>query len=65
MTREEANKIVNSLLEKYEKDIPEASIGKTFQEMYDVEKAVPRKEALEQYQEMVKELKNMGIPFPY
>jgi hypothetical protein len=33
--------------------------------MYDVEKAVPRKEALEQYQEMVKELKNMGVPFPY
>ncbi|NOR15124.1 MAG: monomethylamine:corrinoid methyltransferase [Candidatus Aminicenantes bacterium] len=65
MTREAANKIVNSLLEKYEKDIPEASIGKTFQEMYDVEKAVPRKEALEQYQEMVKELKNMGVPFPY
>lgn len=65
MTREEANRIVNSLLEKYEKEIPEAPVGKTFQEMYDVEKAVPRSEALEQYRESVKELKNMGVPFPY
>jgi methylamine--corrinoid protein Co-methyltransferase len=65
MTRKEANRIVNSLLEKYEEDIPEAPIGKTFQEMYDVEKAVPRSEALEQYKESVKELKNIGVPFPY
>jgi len=65
LTRKEANRIVNSLLEKYEKDIPEAPLGKTFQEMYDVEKAVPRSEASEQYKETVNELKNMGVPFPY
>ncbi|MBM3294563.1 MAG: monomethylamine:corrinoid methyltransferase [Candidatus Aminicenantes bacterium] len=65
MTRIEANKIVKTLLEKYERDIPEAPIGKTFQEMYDVDKAVPRPEAAEQYREAVKELKKMGVPFPY
>ena len=65
LTRKETNKIVLSLLEKYEKDIPEAPIGKTIQEMYDMEKAVPRSEAAEQYKETVQELKNMGVPFPY
>ena len=65
MTRKEANIIVNALLEKYELDIPEAPLGKTFQEMYDVEKAVPQSDALEQYKELVKELKDMGVPFPY
>jgi len=33
--------------------------------MYDVEKAVPKKEAIEQYWDMVKELKDLGVPFPY
>ncbi|NOR22150.1 MAG: monomethylamine:corrinoid methyltransferase, partial [Candidatus Aminicenantes bacterium] len=65
MTRKDANGIVNTLLEKYEKDIPEAPIGKTLQEMYDLERAVPGDEARKQYEEMVKELKNMGVPFPY
>lgn len=65
MTRKDANGIVNTLLEKYEKDIPEAPIGKTIQEMYDLDRAVPGDEAREQYEEMVKELKNMGVPFPY
>ncbi len=65
MTRKDANGIVNTLLEKYEKDIPEAPIGKTIQEMYDLDRAVPGNEALEQYEESVEELKNMGVPFPY
>ena len=65
ITRKEANKIVIKLLEKYEKKIPEAPLGKTFQELYDVEKARPTKEAMDQYKEIVKELKNLGVPFPY
>jgi methylamine--corrinoid protein Co-methyltransferase len=65
MTRKDANGIVNTLLEKYEKDIPEAPIGKTIQEMYDLDRAVPGDEARKQYDEMVKDLKNMGVPFPY
>jgi len=65
MSRKEANRIVNALLKKYEKDIPDAPLGKTFAEMYDIEKAVPKKEAADQYREMVKELKDMGVPFPY
>lgn len=65
LSRKEANRIVNGLLKKYEKNIPDAPIGKTFREMYDVEKAVPKKEATGQYEDMVRELKDMGVPFPY
>ena len=65
LTRKDANRIVVSLLEKYEKDIPEAPLGKTLQEMYDLDKAAPRPESLDQFNEMVKELKTMGVPFPY
>jgi len=65
LTRRDANSIVDKLLKQYEKDIPEAPIGKTFREMYEVEKAVPKKEALEQYKDVVKELKDLGVPFPY
>ncbi len=65
LSREDANSLVDTLLKKYEKDIPEAPLGKTFREMYDVEKAVPKKEAIEQYRDMVKELKDLGVPFPY
>ncbi len=65
LSRRDANSLVDKLLKKYEKDIPEAPIGKTFREMYEVEKAVPKKEALEQYKDVVKELKDFGVPFPY
>jgi len=65
LTRKDANAIVVRLLEKYEKDIPEAPLGKTFQEMYDVDKASPKAEALDQFKESVKELRDMGVPFPY
>jgi methylamine--corrinoid protein Co-methyltransferase len=65
LSRKDANSIVDKLLKQYEKDIPEAPIGKTFRELYEVEKAVPKKEALEQYKDVVKELKDMGVPFPY
>lgn len=65
MTRKEANNVVLALLKMYEKDIPNAPLGKTFQEMYDVERAIPQLEAVKQYEEIVNELKNMGVPFPY
>ncbi len=65
MTRKTANTVVKTLLEKYEKDIPDAPIGKTFGEMYDVDRAVPEKKAIDQYKETVNELKDLGVPFPY
>jgi len=65
MTRKEANRIVNKLLEKYERSIPDAPIGKTFQELYDVQKAKPTKEAMTQYRRIVEELKNIGFVFGY
>ena len=64
VSRKDANGIVNSLLKKYEKDIPDAPIGKTFREMYDVERAVPKNEAVIQYKDVVRELKDLGVIFP-
>lgn len=65
LSRRDANSIVDKILKQYEKDIPGAPIGKTFKELYEVERAVPKKQALEQYKDVVKELKDMGVPFPY
>ncbi len=63
MTREEANEIVDKLLVKYEKMIPEAPLGKTYQEMYDVRKASPKPEAIDQFNKIKEELAEMGIKF--
>jgi hypothetical protein len=65
LNREEANNIVLKLLEEYEDEIPDAPLGKTFHEMYDVEKAIPIQESSEQYKDVTKMLKNLGVPFPY
>jgi methylamine--corrinoid protein Co-methyltransferase len=65
MPRSEANIIVKKLLKLYEKNIPDAPIGKTFQEMYDVERAIPTEKSRSQYKEITKKLKNLGVPFPY
>jgi methylamine--corrinoid protein Co-methyltransferase len=65
MTREEANEIVNKLLDKYEKMIPDAPIGKTIQELYDMKKSNPKPEALDQYKRIKEELAGMGIEFPF
>lgn len=65
MTREQANEIVNKLLAKYEDKIPDAPLGKTFQEMYDVRKAVAKPEFEDQYKRIKEELAGMGIEFIY
>lgn len=65
MTRKDANAIVKKLVKKYEENIPDAPIGKTFREMYAVERAIPNKEAADQYKEIKRDLKNLGVPFPY
>ena len=57
------NRIINKLLEKYERNIPDAPIGKSFQELYEVRKAKPTKEAMAQYRRIVKDLKNIGFVF--
>ncbi|MDN5344157.1 MAG: methylamine---corrinoid protein Co-methyltransferase [Clostridia bacterium] len=65
MKREQANEIANRLLAKYEHLIPEAPLGKTFQELYDVRKAIPRPEWLDMYYRVKEELAGMGLEFPF
>ena len=65
MPRKDANDIVKKLVKKYEENIPDAPLGKTFREMYDVDRAIPNKEAQDQYNNIKSDLKNLGVPFPY
>ncbi len=65
MKREQANEIVNRLLEKYEGQIPNAPLGKEFQEVYDVRKLIPKPEYMDQYQRMKDEMARMGLEFIY
>lgn len=65
ISREEANEIVNKLLEKYEKDIPVDNYGYKIQEVYDMDKIVPREEFLEQYKKIKSEIKKMGVNYLY
>lgn len=65
MTREQANELVNRLLAKYEDRIPDAPVGLTFQEIYDVKKAVPKPEYQAQYDRIKEEIASMGVEFPF
>jgi methylamine---corrinoid protein Co-methyltransferase len=61
MSRVEANKFVKKLLTKYEKEIPNAPLGKRFSEIYDLERVTPTKEYMAFYSRMRTELKDMGL----
>ncbi|WP_455363301.1 monomethylamine:corrinoid methyltransferase [[Eubacterium] cellulosolvens] len=63
--RAEANELVKRLASKYEHQIAEAPLGKTFQECYDVKRIAPGKEYTELYRTVKKELLDMGVPFAY
>jgi hypothetical protein len=65
MTRAEANDIVNRLLERYEDRIADAPLGQTFQELYDVAKAVPKPEYLDRYYRAKEEIASLGVEFLY
>jgi methylamine--corrinoid protein Co-methyltransferase len=65
MTRDQANEIVDRLLQKYEAMIPDAPEGRPFQELYDVRKAVPHTEYLDQFGRIKDELHVMGVEFLY
>ncbi|MEW6375045.1 MAG: monomethylamine:corrinoid methyltransferase [Thermodesulfobacteriota bacterium] len=53
------------LLEKYEDQIPKAPLGKEFQEVYDVGKALPKTEYMDQYKRIKDEIARMGVEFIY
>jgi len=63
MTRKEANKLVKSLLEKYESTIEDAPVGKTYEELWDTHRKVPHENYVTFYRDMKKQLSDMGIPF--
>jgi methylamine--corrinoid protein Co-methyltransferase len=61
--RKEACRIVKALLDKYEKQIPQAPIGKSFEECYDPVAVRPRDEYLRLWEKGKKELKGLGLDF--
>jgi methylamine--corrinoid protein Co-methyltransferase len=63
--RSEANQLVKKVVSKYEKQIAEAPLGKTFQECYDVRRIAPTKEYADLYQSVKQELLDLGVPFIY
>ena len=60
---DDANDIVNSLLQKYERKFENPPLSKTFQECYDTRKLEPSPEWANIYHTVCKELSNMGVNF--
>ncbi len=65
LDRAKADELCQKIMEKYESLIPTDNYGKTIQEVYDMERLVPRQEYLDQYHRMKDELNKMGVEFPY
>jgi hypothetical protein len=65
LDRAKADEVCQKIMEKYESLIPTDNYGKTIQEVYDMERLVPRQEYLDQYYRMKDELNKMGVEFPY
>lgn len=63
MTRAQANDIVNRLLSKYEDQVADPPLGKTYQEMYDINRAEPLPEYMDQFKRIKEELAGMGVEF--
>jgi methylamine--corrinoid protein Co-methyltransferase len=61
--REQANELVIRLLGMYETQLDGAPVGSTYQECFDVATGKPSNAYLRLYDEVVKELTEMGIPF--
>jgi hypothetical protein len=57
MKRDNANEIVKELLSKYESKIPDAPVGKSFQDLFDMETLEPGDEYRELYHKMKDEMK--------
>ncbi|NQS91740.1 MAG: monomethylamine:corrinoid methyltransferase [Chloroflexi bacterium] len=62
MGREQADEITKRLLVIYEDDLPSKPVGKPFQEVYDLKSLRPTPEWDGMYQEVKKELMDMGLP---
>lgn len=62
LKREQANELVNKLLEKYESRIAESPEGKTYQELYDIPSGEPKDEYQKLVDSVKEELVRIGIP---
>lgn len=62
MTRKEANRVVNTLLPKYEQGLATASVGKSYTECFELETGKPKDEYLSFVEKIKKELSNAGMP---
>lgn len=62
LTRAEANPIVMKLLEKYEHTLNTPDLGKTFQELFDVDSITPKPFYKQMFDEVKAELRAMGVP---
>jgi hypothetical protein len=60
-TRRDANDITKELLREYEKEIPNAPMGKTIRECYDLKKLAPSSEYQEIIQQVRKKLTDLGL----
>jgi len=62
MTRTDVNEIVKQLMGKYEDRLATAPVGKKYCECWDIDKKLPNPEYMELYEDMKKEISDMGIP---
>lgn len=62
MTRVEGNAIVQKLVAKYRDALPTADIGKHFREVYNLDTLEPTREWQQTYEEVITELKGLGLP---
>ncbi len=63
MKRAEANELIEKIHAKYADQLSSAPQGKTFPELYDVEKVQPTSEYLDVYKQAKDELAKLGVPY--
>lgn len=63
ITRKEAGRIVKALLERYEKQISNPPIGKSFTECYDPVSIRPKDEYILLWEDSKKSLEDLGLKF--
>jgi methylamine--corrinoid protein Co-methyltransferase len=64
MTRQDANRLVAALLDRYEDRLDNAPAGAAYDECWDLDRIVPTDEYEAFYERMKREIGAMGIPFP-
>ncbi len=63
MSRSQANKIAKEILARYGDDIPDAPVGRTFSELYDLERVKALGFYEDMYKQKKKEIEEVGVPY--